>query len=170
MFASGAYTANGPYVSSTVLMVNNRLYVGKPFVIRKRRTFSRIAINHISGLSSTGVIRLGLYVPTEADGLPGALLAEYGTVDATTAAAIKPVTTTITLDPGVYFPACVWQGTGTAPTVAGVSNALPPIYPDPYAPGSGNTMPMHTAQSGAMPDPFTSNAAANTSPVIYLYV
>lgn len=170
LFNSGAYTANAPYVSSTLALTNDRLYLCKPFIIRKRRTFSRIAVNHISGTSSTGSIRIGLYVPTDADGLPTTLLTEYGTVSATSAAAVKPVTTTFTLEPGIYFPAVVGQFTGTAPTLAAVGNGTPPIYPDPYTIGAGNTMPIQASVSGAMPSTLTISSSVNTSPVVYLYV
>lgn len=176
-FASGVFTPNAAFVSATMAMTANRLYACKPFLIRKRRTFDRIGLMHVSGVSTTGVIRIDLAGITEVDGLVGAqLFGEYSLdITATGAAVSSSViktsgTISLTLDPGLYYPRVVaqWSG-GTGPTVNARANDYPPIYPDAFTQGAGNTMPIQASVSGAIPtSSWTPTAAVNTSPVVYL--
>jgi hypothetical protein len=176
-FASGVFTPNAAFVSATIAMTAARLYACKPFLIRKRRTFARIGLMHVSGVSTTGVIRIDLAGITEVDGLVGAqLFGEYSLdITATGAAVSTDViktsgTISLTLDPGLYYPRVVaqWSG-GTGPTVNARANDYPPIYPDAFTQGAGNMMPIQASVSGAIPtSSWTPTAAVNTSPVVYL--
>lgn len=116
-FASGQYTA-AAITLSTAAATNNRV-IYQAINVYRRMAFDRIAINHVSGVSSAGSIcRLGIFLST-GEGLPGAQLLEAGTpVNLSTAAGFKFATITATLNPGQYLLAAVAQFTGTTPVFA----------------------------------------------------
>jgi len=174
-FQTGTYTPNAPFVATTFAMAADRLYACKPFLVRKRRTFDRIGMMHVSGVAATGQIRIDICGITEVDGLVGTqLFGEYLLDITATGAGVSSSVVknsgaiSLTLDPGIYFPRCVAQFTVTAPTVNGRANDYPPIYPDAFTSGAGNTMPIQASVTGAIPTTWTPSSAVNTSPVVYL--
>ena len=161
-YASGQYTAAAITLGTTTA-VNNRI-VYQVINVYRRMPFDRIAVNHSSGISSAGsVCRLGIYLPT-GDGLPGAKVLEAATpVDLTTAAAFKPATISVTLDPGQYLLAALAQFTGTAP-VFSLGN------PTVITPSADNVVgcKIESGVSGALPSTATPAAGSSGGANIWL--
>ncbi len=169
LWSVGSYTANVPNGTSAITMVNNRLYVGKPFVVRRPLAVDRIGLRHDSGLSSAGsVIRIGLATASVVDGIPTTRYVEYGTIDPTSAASPstpKAVTISDTLPPGIYYPVCVAQFTGTAPVIyGGATSSNSPVFPG----NTGNDMPTQSGVSSAIPSSLSFDGGATVAPVFYL--
>ncbi len=166
-FETGTTTALAPYISSPLSMVHERMYLW-PFRVPRRMTFDRIGINHLSGVSSTGVIRFALYASSAVGGTPSALITDFsgGTVDPTTAAAIKLLTISQTLDPDLYWAAVVAQFTGTAPSIAGAATPGSFVYPN--SAGAGNVAPITAGVTGAPPNPAGVTNTSATAAVVYL--
>lgn len=79
-----------------------------PFVVGSTETFDRIGINVTTAGATGSVIRLGIR-QVDNDGLPGDLVLDAGTVDATSTG-FKEITISQALDPGGYWLVAVGQG------------------------------------------------------------
>ena len=162
VFKSGQNSASSFRTGTSAITLNRLWFV--PFRVPRRLAFDRIAVYHESGVSTTGGVRLGIY-QLDSDGLPSALLVDGGVADTTTAVpALKTVTISQTLNPGLYYIGVAAQYTGTAPSV---SIGTPAVI----MPSSDNAIgfKFQASVSGAFPDPGVPAAASATSgPVAYL--
>lgn len=143
-----------------------------PFPLAKQTTFDRIALDHQSTPTATSVGRLGIY-SDNGRGEPGALILDAGTVDLSTAAALKSIVISQTLDPGVYWLACCVQ-VAFGPYLRNfTSNPYKTIMqttaPTNYSFSVVETL-TRAAVAGAFPDPFaaTATAGVNSSIAVYL--
>lgn len=140
-----------------------------PFVVNTTHTFAKVGTN-VTGAGGTGsVVRFGIYA--DANGAPGNLVTDYGTVLTTGTGAVS-VTASVTLTPGVYWLVVVAQGSASAPT-------LTSIGPDPSAVFFGSTQAAAAVQTGvfttvggaALPDPYGTpggTLGANAMPYVQL--
>lgn len=162
LYVSAQYTANTSTATTTTALVTNRLYY-LPFVITTSTTFDRIAIEHLGAVGgAASVVRLGIYSSTS--GLPSTQLLNAGTVDLTTAIALKAITINQTITPGLYYLAAVAQITSGLPTFR---TAAPTIV----TPDSSNVTAgvKFEAAAGALPATATPGVANTTTvPVILL--
>jgi len=96
-----------------------------PFPVGQTTTFDRIGIYVGTGRADTN-LRVGLY--NTVAGAPSALLEDSGSLNGTTSATLQVTTISRTLEPGLYWIAVVWQGSGgTMPSVTSMSvNVLRP--------------------------------------------
>lgn len=168
LFASGGYTAVAAS-SSAVGQTNNRLFY-LPFFVPRRMTFDRVAVNHTATTTTTGGVRLGLYATATAGGAPGALITDYGVADLTTAAGVKELTISTTLDPGIYWAAAAYQYTGSNPscTSAGAAQIAIPLASPTTA--SGSYYYFQSSVSGALPSNATVSLSGYTTqaPLVWL--
>jgi hypothetical protein len=79
-----------------------------PLVVTKTTTYTAIGIAVATAVAST-TCRLGIR-NAAADGTPGTLFQDFGTIDASTTG-FKSITTTFTLTPGLYWLTACSQGT-----------------------------------------------------------
>lgn len=79
--------------------------IAAPFPVHSAMTFDRIGIE-VTTSAASGVVRLGIY--GDSDGIPGSLILDAGTVDASTTGA-KEITISQQLTPGMYYVASVGQ-------------------------------------------------------------
>jgi hypothetical protein len=112
--------------------------LARPFVVPVRRAFDRLGINVSAAAGAGGVMRLGIY--TDGGGKPSTLLVDAGTVSAT-ATGSKEATIALTLDPGIYWPAVVAQGSGTPGSIVAYASAQ-------VAPGSDAGTSVTTSYNG----------------------
>ncbi|CAB4195051.1 hypothetical protein UFOVP1279_18 [uncultured Caudovirales phage] len=162
LLASAQYTASTSLTSTAAALTNNRLYY-VPFLVTVSTTFDRIAINHTATAASAGsVARLGIY--NSASGVPSTRVLDAGTVDLTTAAALKPITISQTLAPGIYWLAAVAQFTGS-PTFA----TAPPSIAVPSDTSTATGTKFEAGVTGTLPATATPGATNTTQPpVLYL--
>ena len=79
--------------------------IAAPFPVHSTMTFDRIGLE-VTTSAASGVVRLGIY--GDSDGIPGSLILDAGTVDASTTGA-KEITISQQLTPGMYYLAAVGQ-------------------------------------------------------------
>jgi hypothetical protein len=94
----------------------NTVYYAQIF-IPVTTTFDRIAIKTGSTFSGTASIRLGIYANT--NGKPSTVVADYGTVSATTASTVSPITISQSLTAGFYWLAAVMQSAASTNSFSG---------------------------------------------------
>jgi len=167
IFESAAMSALAPYIATNAALTSGRIIYYR-FRVPRRITFDRFYINHVSGVSTTGSIYLGIYACTAVGGGPGTLIHDLtsgGAINPTTAAAIKSVSGTWALDPDDYWYAVLSVFTGTAPTVAFATVVGSYIFPD--ATGAGNLTPFQNGLS-ALPSPTAAgySVGVNSVPVM----
>jgi len=167
IFESAAMSALAPYIATNAALTSGRIIYYR-FRVPRRITFDRFYINHVSGVSTTGSIYLGIYACTAVGGGPGTLIHDLtsgGAINPTTAAAIKSVSGTWALDPDDYWYAVLSVFTGTAPTVAFATVVGSYIFPD--ATGAGNLTPFQNGVS-ALPSPTAAgySVGVNSVPVM----
>lgn len=157
-FVVGRYTVPPVSQANSAITLNSfRVY---PIQIRRRTTIDRIGISVTTGQAS-GVVRLGIY-RDNGSGLPGTLLTDFGTVDAS-ATATPTLTVSQTIEPGRYWIGGASQGSATAPTVQANTGSLPGITAVSLSEASANLNGYEmTGVSGALPATFTINAAVAT--------
>lgn len=153
-FSTGRYYMT-PYSSqtttSTTLSGAGVLTV-TPFFCAKPTTFTRIGINVATG-GASALIRLGIY-KMASNGLPGALVLDAGTVDASTSGE-KEITISQELY-GNYYLASV-TNSGTTPSLY---VAMTGVAADCLTVGAGTTTATAAVRiyknsvTGALPDPF----------------
>lgn len=165
-----AYTGALDQINTNATPTLNRLYA-TPFDVGSAKvTFSAIGVVVATGLA-TAVIRLGIYVDTA--GQPGALVGDYGTIDAST-----NNYKTITIPGGVALAGRVWLAavgqvavTSTGCCVASVND--PRIGQNsPFSVGGGTGYYHSSAQAGALPNPWgaSSTLTLGQSAVIRIYL
>lgn len=123
-YRSGRYYGTPVSSVSTGSLTDGRMIVS-PFPVVKTTALDRIAVD-VTTLAAATVMRLGIYGST-ANGDPGTLVVEAGTVDVSTTGN-KELTIAQTLSPGLYWLAAVAQGgapvvrVATGPIMAGDSS------------------------------------------------
>lgn len=156
LFASGQYTGPAGTYSTSGEVVDRVYYT--PIFVPRRTTFDRIAVDHTSTAAGAGgVQRLGIYSTASGD-KPGTLILDAGTVDMTTAPALKAITISQTLNPGLYWLATVGQVAGSPALRALTSGVV-------QAPGAATTQSTGFTQnsvSGALPSTAAPVQAATT--------
>ena len=136
----GNYTGTGG--NATVTQSN--LYV-TPFYVGNATAFDRIAA-YALGTGST--MRLGIYL--DDNGLPGALLADYGTVNMNTTG-ISAITISQTLSGQVWVAACAQGANALTVITSGDYNPFVGTTNDPYSFGHVSTGYYQTGVTGALP-------------------
>lgn len=165
LYVTGSYTPLAPS-SSAVGQTNSRIFY-LPFYVPKRTAFDRIAINHTATTSTTGGVRLGIYATATAGGVPGSLILDAGVADTTTAAAVKEITISQTLDPGIYWAAAGFQFTGSTPSVTSAASCQ--IQLALSAPGATSGVYYYeSAVSGALNSTATVSSATTQPPLVWL--
>ena len=146
--------------ASTFVMVVDRLYA-VPFVAARAMTVDRIAMAvTVEGAGGTKA-RLGIYA-SGSDGQPAALVLDAGEV-AVDGAGVKAITINQSLTKGLYWLACVSDGT---PTVRS-HYAIPTPY-GIHAGWTGVISTVYVAHTyGVLPDPF-GVATADTANAVYI--
>ena len=143
------YTIGGDVVNTNTLVVTaNRMYF-RPFIVVERTTFTRIVVEVTAGAGTSG--RVGVY--DFANGVPGALVFDAGTF-ATDSAAVKDVTISQTLMPGIYASATIFDNT---PTVrANFNRGFVPggLHDSAFGVGVDENAGYRTFTFAALPDPF----------------
>lgn len=172
-FPSSTITSNRFYVLVTTTSAGGftagvRCWV--PVYAPRSFTCNGLGIN-VTTLAAGAVCRLGLY--TDSSGVPGALLADGGTVDCSTTGE-KVAAISVALTPGPYW-ACAWFTGGSPSTTAHANNVMPAFMmgqPN-VVPGTFHTS--HFQQTGLttdapLPDPApsVSSLPQRTGPVIGL--
>lgn len=108
-------------LTTTSSFTNNRV-VFIPYLIGKACTINGVAIDVTSAGDAAGVVRLGLY--TDLDGVPGTLVADWGTV-AADAIAVPTITPSTAVQAGWYWQAFCPQGVPSVrPTVRSYQSAV----------------------------------------------
>jgi hypothetical protein len=138
-----------------------------PFYVGNTTTFDRIGINGVGG--AAGTVRLGIYLDN--NGLPGTLLADYGTVSMGGSGFLS-ITISPTLS-GIVWLAAVSQGAGcTTSTVGFMYNPFIGNTDSPYASGASGTGYYQTGVSGSLPSTWGSTfnilRAGTITPAIYM--
>lgn len=158
--------------AGTFQLINNgmRLY---PWIVPNAVTLSSIGVEITTAGQTGSTVRLGLYSDGGL-GMPGNLLADFGTVPGDVIA-VPEITISQALTPAVYWIAQVAQGGATtAPTVrANVTSWSAPI-PLPHtgnAAGTTRSGYTHTGTvSGALPASFVFNGGATTFGRVYVKI
>jgi hypothetical protein len=86
-------------------------------------TLDRLYVKHVASPTASEVIRLGIY--TDSNGRPDALVLDAGTVDLSTAAAIKSITISQAVNTAIYWLAGARQGPTNTATVAAYNHDSP---------------------------------------------
>jgi hypothetical protein len=102
---SGLYYVPNGVATSGASFTLGQMYLW-PFVVDGAWSIDRVGI--LVTAANSFAQRIGLYAD-QGDGTPGALLNDWGTVDGSTTT-FSPITISKTFDPGVYWLACVMQG------------------------------------------------------------
>jgi hypothetical protein len=165
LLVSGQYTSGSSVSTGNAGVTANRLYY-QPIYVPRTVTVDRIAVNHAATTAGAGsVMRLGIYTST--NDLPSTLLLDAGTVDLTTAAALKTVTINQQLTAGIYWLAAVGQITSGSPTFA-TGN------PGMHVPDAGGTftgVKFEANVTGSLPATATPGTSNTTQPpLIYLRI
>jgi hypothetical protein len=93
----------GPCFTKSNTMAANKLYATR-FRVHTPKSFTAMSVYQNSA-ATTGNIRLGIY--NDSTGLPGSLKQDVGAVAFPGSTGWRTVTTTIALNPGWYWAACV---------------------------------------------------------------
>lgn len=174
--AFAAIAFEGKWPSGSYLQSDGTLTTGAPALDRlcfsplwvpEARTISEVACETTVASAATGVIRTGLYAP-DANGRPGALLADFGTIDAAATAGILSKTgLSLAVTRGLYWRATATQVTVTSLTmrlIAGAPNRF--VNKTTVTAGSSFAGPTYNQDSvtGAFPasaTPVLTNGAVN---------
>lgn len=154
-----------PTLPTNSVTTSNSLGTGflkiAPWQVGRTCTVSSLVCEVTSGGDSVSVVRLGIYSDTGL-GLPGALLRDFGTVDAT-ATGVKETTggSPVTLVPGNYWVGGVVQGVvSIQPTLRVPSTAMSTVgYPSLPGTGAAGLGYTQTGITGSLPPPFTTSLA-----------
>lgn len=148
---------------------NARMYL-VPILFGKACTINGVAMRVTSGGEAGTLLRLGLY--TDVDGVPGSLVADWGTVDGATIA-VPTLTPSTAVAAGWYWQAVAFQLCPTTrPTISIFQNSPPSNRVGGGSAGvtGGNTAYFQDTVAGALPGSFTNNgtAALAQTPVIWM--
>ena len=97
---------------------NTAIYL--PILIRETTTVDKIGLSLVTAQAGAKA-RLALYHGI--GGLPGYLRSDFGELDLSAGSGLLTISTSITVNPGLYFLAAVFNAAGTMPTVKRVSGA-----------------------------------------------
>jgi hypothetical protein len=135
--------------------------------LQRAWTFNRAGLD-VTAATATAVTRVGIYADAVDFNFPGALIADWGTIDSSAIAdpTVANVTINQTLQPGLYWLAVVAQ---TAAGTLRSSNPLEAI--NTSAPGGSalEAALVQTGVSGALPNPAVPTGdASGAVPIVYL--
>lgn len=117
------YHPQGATGATQTIVQANATYA--PIIVPVPRIIDQIGLEFTVAGTTNSVTRLGIY--NDLNGLPGSLILDAGTVPSSCTAAVQTISISQALGPGVYWVACVGQGSpGTQPTVRrlGSDNAV----------------------------------------------
>lgn len=164
-FASGWY-AGWSGTAATVGSIEDRgHYV--PIPVPRSLTIDRIGIEVTSSATGSPTVRLGVYA--DANGVPGALILDAGTVDASTTG-FKEITISQALTAGLVWLACAQQGgtsTGVLRGMTGSTHVGIPAGFSQYAVAAFYASGVTDALAASAP---TMESAVGTAPRIMLRV
>jgi hypothetical protein len=117
-FFSDANTYLAPRANniSTLVVSANKLYMA-PLWVTEMRTFTNISLGEVSSALS-GNVKIGIYSANRITGHPTTLIVDGGSISTGTTGT-KTATISVTLNPGMYFVACVFSA---APTVHSINS------------------------------------------------
>jgi hypothetical protein len=129
-------------------------------------TVDRIAVNIQAAGSAGAVVRLGIYESN--NGVPGALVLDAGTVDATSTGT-KTITISQTLAAGYYYLVAVGQGQGSqvSGNAYSASQQIVPLD-GTFHVGQALLSYVKSGVTGALPDPLNPDSMSNVYPNIQL--
>jgi len=161
-FTTGySYGPQSGAVSSTAA-TQSQLHAYPLIINKSSQAFDRIGITVSTGAASS-TVRLGIY--NDSSALPGTVLLDAGTIDASTTGD-KTITITQTLTRGRWWIVGVAQG--GAPTLNTVTGVNPHVG-KPTAGASGHNIAYHvTGVTGALPSPFGTPADCNFALRVFL--
>ena len=110
---SGMYYLVGRGVGVTTGATTNGVFRSVPVYIPTITTIARIGVEVTAAGQSGSVIRIGIYADN--NGLPGALVRDFGTVPGDAIAAAAEIAATQVLQPGWYHIGTVTQAAATTP-------------------------------------------------------
>lgn len=170
LIRSGSYTSAAGSLTATTVTLNRMYY--HPFILDRRITFDRIAMNHAATTGSAGaVMRLGIYANHATDDKPDALILDAGTVALDTAAAFKPITISQALDPGLYWLAAANQVASGSPSITCLLSTIASIRtPNDAAstPTALGSALFEDSATGALPVTATPGVTIQSGPLVYL--
>jgi hypothetical protein len=164
-YAAGRYYSPTVDVSTgTIAAVNDRLWV-VPFEVGQFTNFDRIA-TEVTTVGTTGNVgRLGVYGTV--NGLPGSLIVDAGTFDATILGAAEKVIN-IALNPGLYWLGYVSQ-IGVAANVRALGSAASRYVGHTANPlSNGYKSYRRDTVAGALPADFGTPVADTSAPKIFM--
>jgi hypothetical protein len=159
-----------PVATTGATLVSKRTFV-TPFFFPKPTAIDRISIRITSGGAAGSVVRFGIY--ENDDGFPGALIADLGTIDATTVATAVELTIDETVSGWVWIAARL--NNLSSPTVIRYNGGTQFINVNTSVPAvnlSGFLSAPETPDD-ELPDPYPSganSAPSNTGPVMRVRV
>jgi hypothetical protein len=113
-YKSSRYYPSGACNASTLVVTANLLY-GLPLLIFQKQAFTKIGIEVTTGAATN--CRLGIYANSASAIAPGALVLDAGAVSTASAAKVE-ATIGVTLNPGLYWLAALFDNTPTVRTAA----------------------------------------------------
>jgi len=143
-----------PGSGQTVVVTANKLY-GQLIWVPNLITATALIVQVTTG--AAGNVRLGIY--NDSSGAPGSLLLDGGTTT-TTAAAVKTITISQSLSPGLYWLAAVFDAAPTCRLAAGATNVNLG-----FSSNTDTTLHMGVDVAftyAALPNPFTAGSILST--------
>lgn len=110
--------------SDTTAQPSQSRLVAYPFWFDVDFAVDRISLE-VTTTAASSTVRLGLYSPG-ADGMPGALYKDYGTIDSATANGVITITLSETITRGLYWICSVAQGGSPTVRGRGIASAIMP--------------------------------------------
>lgn len=166
-FKSGLYYANGDLTTAAAPTLNV-LAVSPSLFVHKTTTFNELVMN-VTVAAATSVFRMGIY-QDDGGGYPGALVADFGTVDCSTTG-LKTLTISQQLTPDVYWIGGVMQTASATITMTGpFLNHKIQVGTSSVSAGPNNNYYAQTSVTGALPSTFTSTVTpgSTTMPRIWI--
>lgn len=174
LWASGSWTVSGIDTSTTT--PTDQQMKAQPIYIDRRVTIDRLGI-YVTGAGTAGAVaRAGIYAHDATSALPGALVLNGGSDQATTSTGVITWTVSTTLEPGIYWVAVLPHG---APATPATFQSAPrsaftiavPAASSATAFTSGVTGITKGSAGTSLPNPFgTPTAYGNNLPRIGLRV
>ena len=159
----GYYWCDGVYEGTQGMpTIANRLYMW-PILCQEAQTVSEVRL-YVSTVADTGALwRLGFWAPSANGALPGALLADCGTVNPTGATGFRSWTSlAVPFPAGVLWAGIVFQGSGAGGgEVYAQAPKIAPAWTSPGTIGAGHMALYQASISAGMPNPAV--VAASTS-------
>lgn len=160
---AGSYCVDGA-VAGTMTLTNNRAHF-EPLVTYETITITSIGITVSTNVASS-TIRFGI-VNDDGDGVPGAKLVDFGTVDSGASTGLKEITgLSQVLPPGLYwiYMACQGTGVGVRAMTSRTTPALQFARFDTMAQAAGNGIGWPVINS--VGDPMPSSCVPNNYVIV----